>query len=90
MDLPGALGVTEQRMSCPKANLPAGAVLSGHSQEPNLAFGIRSIFLMRKENSECYIAGGGEGVKAKKAHVGSQADLCPLLQVRPLFPGPIQ
>lgn len=45
---------------------------------------------MRKENSECYIAGGGEGVKAKKAHVGSQADLCPLLQVRPLFPGPIQ
>lgn len=60
MDLPGALGVTEPRVSCPKPNLPAGAVLSGHSQEPNLAFGIEKLFfLMRKENSECYIAGGG-------------------------------
>ena len=36
MDLPGALGVTEPCVSCQKPSLPAGAVLSGHSQEPNL------------------------------------------------------
>lgn len=44
MDLPGALGVTEPRVSCQKPSLPAEAVLSGHSQEPNLAFEIRNYF----------------------------------------------
>ena len=44
MDLPGALGVTEPCVSCQKPSLPAGAVLSGHSQEPNLAFEVRNYF----------------------------------------------
>lgn len=44
MDLPSALGVAEPRVSCQKPSLPDGAVLSGHSQEPNLAFEVRNYF----------------------------------------------
>lgn len=32
---------------------------------------------MRKENNECYISGGGQGVKAKKACVDSQVTCLP-------------
>lgn len=91
MDLPGALGIDWTMRILPKAQ-PAcwGCFVRALT---GTKFGIWSkklFFLMRKENSECYIAGGGEGVKAKKARVGSRADLSPLLQVRPLFTGPIQ
>ena len=44
MDLPSALGVAEPRVSCQKLNLPDGAVLSGHSWEPNLASEVRNYF----------------------------------------------